>query len=426
MALVPRLRELFYGPQVKPRSKVTSGESKREDIWSFLKEDDRDYKHMKELGDIYRRGGPVSQAIRIKANFVFSNGFRIEGDSEDLNQLVEDKMDELGLDIVGPQAIIDAQVYGDCFHELVRGKGMGESNILGMVPRSPETFRIDHDEYGVVSGFTQVIRKETFDQDPEEIPFRMDELFHFSLDNLGGSVYGTSLIDQAWNDIQWDAEIARSTAEAIKRHGYPRFQVKVGQEGEEVSETIMRMIDAQFREINSKQEFVTTRDVDIINIDQLGQSNIKAYGEWSTMRLCTALGVPEELMGLGRGSTEATANVKLRAFYDDISTLQRRFARAFTKQVIDQLTPRAGMCKLVFNEVNPKDQAAIAEWLAKVMGATPVDPFAVVPRKFAQDLLGIVESDWDEDDWVDQPNDEDLDLNPIVESPADKLDKEDR
>lgn len=423
MALVPRLRDLLLGPKASPKSKVAAGDKDPLSIWLNGAED-RDFKHMKELGDVYRRGGPVSQAIRVKANFVFSNGYRIEGEFEEINDMIEERLDELSLEIVGPQAIIDAQVYGDCFHELARGSGAMSGRIVAQVPRSPETFRIDHDEHGIIERYVQVLKKKNAALgDDEEIPFKLDEVFHFSLENLGGSVYGTSLIDQAWNDIHWDAEIAKSTAEAIKRHGYPRFQIRVGGEGEDVPEKTLRQIDAQFRNLNSKQEFVTTRDVEIANIDQIGQGNSKLYGEWATMRLCTALGVPEELMGLGRGSTEATANVKLRAFYDDISALQKRFARAFNQQVIDQLTPKPGMCKLVFNEVNPKDQAAIAEWLAKMMAATPIDPFAIVPRKYAQDLLGIVESDWDEDDYVGEPNDDigASEDDPEESSDADKI-----
>jgi len=397
---------MLLGPKVKPRSKVSSAEQDRYDFWNADKNKGRDFEHMKELGDIYRRGGPVSQAIRTKANFVFSNGYRIEGESEDINKMIEDKLESLEIDIVGPQAIIDAQVYGDCFHELAKGMGEGAGSIVAQVPRSPETFRIDHDEHGMISGYTQVLRRKSILGEDEEIPFRPADIFHFTIDNLGGSVYGTSIIDQAWNDIHWDAEIAKATADAIKRHGNSRFHIQVGQEGEDVPEDTMRKIDAQFRNLNSKQEFVTTRDVDIINIDQQGQGNVKVYGEWSMTRLCAALGIPEELLGLGRGSTEATANVKLRAFYDDISALQKRFARAYNQQVIDRITPRPGMAKLVFNEVNPKDQAAIAAWLAQIMAATPIDPFAIVPRKYAQDLLGVVESDWDEDDYVDAPADD--------------------
>jgi len=111
-------------------------------------------------------------------------------------------------------------------------------------------------------------------------------------------------------------------------------------------------------------------------------------------------------LGLGRGSTEATANVKLRAFYDKIGSIQKKLAMAYTKQVIDKITPRPGMCKLIFNDVNPEDEAKLAAWMAQIMAATPMDPFAVIPRAFVQDRLGVQESDWDEDDYVEEPNEE--------------------
>ena len=401
MAIIPQLRALLYGDVPKPKSQIVSNDESPYDFWN-LKGDSRDYDHLIKLGKIYRRGGPVSEAIRTHANLVFSNGFRVEGDDEELNQEVEEALDRMGFELTGPQAVIDALVYGDAFHEIGYGQGSKAEVPVMLFPRNPESFRIEADDYGQISGYAQVIKRDLLNQ--EEIPLDVKRIFHLSLENLGGSVYGLSLIDSAYNDIVWDAQICEATAQAIKRHGFPRFHVKVGMEGEDVDETTMRKIDSQFKNLNSKQEFVTSHDIEISNIDQLGQTNAKLYGEWSTMRLCTALGIPEELLGLGRGSTEATANVKLRAFYDKISTIQKKVARAFTNQVIDNITRVPGKCRLVFNEVNPEDEAKLAEWIAKVMGATPIDPFAVLPRKFIQDKFGVVETEWDEDDWVDEPN----------------------
>lgn len=402
MAVIPRFRALLYGNESKPKSKVVFNDESPNDIFNF-NGDNRDYDHLIKLGKIYRRGGPVSEAIRTYANLVFSNGFRIEGDDEALNEEVEEALDNMGFEITGPQAIIDALVYGDAFHEIGFGQGSKADVPVMLFPRNPESFRIEADDYGQISGYTQVIRRETLGQQ-EEIPLERERIFHLSLDNLGGSVYGMSLIDSAWNDILWDAQICESTAQAIKRHGYPRFHVKVGMEGEDIDVETMRKIDSQFKNLNSKQEFVTSHDIEISNIDQMGQTNAKLYGEWSTMRLCTALGIPEELLGLGRGSTEATANVKLRAFYDKISAIQKKVARAFTQQVIDNITKAPGRCRIVFNEVNPEDEAKLAEWMAKIMSATPVDPFAVLPRAFVQDKFGVVETEWDENDFVDDPN----------------------
>lgn len=403
MPIIPQIRSLLYGPVPKARSQVVSNDESPSDLFNF-KGDDRDYEHLIKLGKIYKRGGPVSEAIRTYANLVFSNGFRVEGEDSGLNDGIEEALDDMGLEITGPSVIIDALVYGDAFHEIGYGQGSKKDIPVVLFPRNPESFRIDADKYGKVSSYTQVIKRDLGND--EEIPLGVDSVFHFSIENLGGSVYGISLIDSAYNDILWDAMISESTAQAIKRHGFPRFHVKVGQSGEDVPEATMRMIDAQFKNLISKQEFVTTADVEISNIDQMGQTNAKLYGEWSTMRLCTALGIPEELLGLGRGSTEATANVKLRAFYDKISSIQKKFARAFTQQVIDKMTGAPGKCRLVFNEVNPDDEAKLAAWMAQLMSATPVDPFAVLPRKFVQDRLGVIEDDWDEDDFVDDPNDE--------------------
>lgn len=403
MAIVPRIRSLLYGDARRPKSQVVTNDENKKDYWG-LNDDGRDYDHLILLGRIYKRGGPVSEAIRTYANLVFSNGFRIEGEDESMNGSVEDALDAIGLEIAGPQAIIDALVYGDAFHELCMGMGSKADSIVAQVPRNPESFRIDADKFGAISSFTQVI--DVGFNRKEEIPLSPRTVFHYTVENLGGSPYGLSLIDSALNDIKWDAMISESTAQAIKRHGFPRMQVKVGQPGEDVPTETMNRLDSQFKNLNAKQEFITTADVEILNVDQMGQTNAKLYGEWSTMRLCTSLGIPEELLGLGRGSTEATANVKLRAFYDKISSIQKRFARAYTQQVIDQLTSAPGMCRLVFNEVNPDDQGRIADWISKIVGATPEDRFAIIPRKAAQDMLGIVETDWDEDDWIDSPNEE--------------------
>jgi len=404
LAIIPQLRSFLYGNVPKPKSQVVSNEESPSDFWN-LKGDNRDYNHLIKLGKIYRRGGPVSEAIRTYANLVFSNGFRVEGDDEELNQEVEEALDMMGFEIIGPQLVIDALIYGDAFHEIGFGQGSKSDIPVALFPRNPESFRIDADEYGLISSFTQVIGSE-LTGNRREIPLDINRVLHFSIENVGGSVYGISLIDAAYNDILFDATISEATAQAIKRHGFPRFHVRVGMEGEDIDEAIMRRVASQFKNLNSKQEFVTSHDIEIQNIDQMGQTNAKLYGEWSTMRLCTALGIPEELLGLGRGSTEATANVKLRAFYDKISSIQKKLARAFTQQVIDQITKAPGKCKLVFNEVNPEDEAKLAAWMAQMMSATPIDPFSVLPRRFVQDRLGVKESDWDEDDWIDSPNDE--------------------
>ncbi|HOK28746.1 MAG TPA: hypothetical protein PLI21_06940, partial [Methanomassiliicoccaceae archaeon] len=50
-----------------------------------------------------------------------------------------------------------------------------------------------------------------------------------------------------------------------------------------------------------------------------------------------------------------------------------------------------------------------ASWMAQIMAATPTDPFAVLPKKFIQDRLGVKESEADEDD---EPLSDDMVIGP--------------
>ena len=79
MAIIPRVRNFLYGPVPRPKTQVVSSERESYDYWG-MKAPGRDLKLLKEYGAIFRRGGPVSEAIRTYANIVFSNGYRIEGE----------------------------------------------------------------------------------------------------------------------------------------------------------------------------------------------------------------------------------------------------------------------------------------------------------------------------------------------------------
>ena len=155
----------------------------------------------------------------------------------------------------------------------------------------------------------------------------------------------------------------------------------------------------------------TCADVTITNIDSQGVPRIKLYADWSMERMCSALGVPEEMMGLGRGSTEATANVRLQAFYDKIGTLQKRFARQWNSQILDPWSKatggKAGDAKLVFNDVSPIDEGMIADLVQKLTAASgSVDPFQIVTPEWCRKRLGISEEEFqkwrDEQDKIDE------------------------
>jgi hypothetical protein len=331
---------------------------------------------------MYEQGGMVGEAIDAYPLFAWTNGYALEGDAGASTDMVQEFLDGVELETLGHQLIVDALVIpadggsGKGYAEIVWNRAGNQ--IVGLQYRPAETFTEILDPRGKVITYRQTIMRDnskiTVDLPPE---------------NMLVIDLHMPLIKRAFKDIQVDAAIADATATSIQRHGYPRYHVKLGQPGEAVSLQALRDHGRQFEDLKPNMEWTTTQDVAIDNIDKEGISQALNYTNWSVQRLSAALGVPEEMLGLGRGSTEATANVRLESFYDKIGSIQFRFAQALNKQVIDQLTGKEGSVWLKFNDVSPEDEMRKAEFLAKIIQATPVDPWSIITPEYAREYLGI-------------------------------------
>jgi hypothetical protein len=135
-----------------------------------------------------------------------------------------------------------------------------------------------------------------------------------------------------------------------------------------------------------KNDWITGPDVSITPVDST-LSNLETYSNITLQRVAAAFGIPDELLGLGRGTTEATATVRIRAFHGIITTIQNIVARTYTQAVIDRITGVPGAVWLEFNEVSPDDKVKEAQWMAALR--TGMDPDAVVPADWAREHLGI-------------------------------------
>jgi hypothetical protein len=195
-----------------------------------------------------------------------------------------------------------------------------------------------------------------------------------------------------------DTAIADGTAKSIQRHGFPRYHITVGASGETTEQTLIDDIAKMFDDLKPQHEMATCADVKIENIDTQGVQNTKLYSEWSTQRVTAAFGVPEEMLGLGRGVL--TGQIRQQEFYDKIGTLQKRFARQWNVQILDKWAEgtggKAGDAKLVFNDVSPIDEALTADLIQKLTSFS-LDPNLVVSPQWCRKRLGISEDEYQKD-----------------------------
>lgn len=378
--LTSLVRLLQAPPAQKPKTYPgKSGGTAPTDNFGKRNDDLVRYRH------VYEQGGYISQGIDAYPLMMFSAGYRLEGPrAKEAEQL----HDDLDFETVAWKLVVDALVVKIGMGEIQPGLDAKVFPIAKLDHRYPETFEEVKDDFGVLLGYKQTTGqkygiKRVVDITPENM-FRLD--------------LGMPLISRAIDDIDRDTDIAAGTAISIKRHGYPRWHITVGATGDAPQQSLIDGIATQFENLKPQHEMATCPDVKIENLDNQGVQNAKLYNEWATQRVTAAIGVPEEMLGLGRGVL--TGEIRQQEFYDRIGTLQKRFARQWNTQILDRWATetggKKGDAKLVFNDVSPIDENLNAELIQKLTGYS-LDPNLIVSPQWCRKRLGISEEEYQKD-----------------------------
>jgi hypothetical protein len=378
VTLRQRLRQLVAGASAQPAPKAAVSGGEKQDLFRARA---RDSATLARNAAIYESGGIVTQAIKAPGRAIISNGWRLEGEDRAVQQ-VQESLDNMDFETLVSMLVDYAYVQGNGIAEIVPLRGGGTTAQL----RDPAVVRVRQDSLGNISGYLFTVG----DMSDRGVLLAPEEVIDLVLDPVPNSPYGRALVSTAIDEILRDAKTNEGLAKAIERHGWPKLHIQVGQPGEVIAKDDLLSIEKEFRNLSAKNDFVTPRDVDIGAIDTAGITGAADLDNIFLMRLCTALGVPPEVIGLdAKGSTEATATVRFKAWYDRVRSLQHVVATTLSRQLCDRITGRPGACWLVFNDPSPEDVAKKAEWITKVMMATPLDPFAVLPQEWVQEQFGI-------------------------------------
>jgi hypothetical protein len=366
----------------------------------------RDAERLQKWDTIYRQGGIAAQCVDAYSYYILSNGYRIEGENEGLRKKVEDFCKSANVNRALRAYITDSCVFGRPFIEKLYGRGGKGNEIVGLKPIDPKTMKCNMDLKGNILSYTQIV---TIENKEYAVQFSKDEIWSDTLFPISGEPYGASLIGRAFDDIMHDCKIAESTAEAILRHGFPKYHIQVGMEGEDIDPKILQGLDKEFAQLKGKSEIATVHDVNITNLDKDGLPDLKDIAAWATSRMCVSMGIPEICLGIGEGSTEASAKIIMRMLYDRVSYLQKDIEYTFNRDITDEVSGQPGAVWLKFNDANPTDEDEIATWISKIMAMSQMDPTWIIPKKFIQDKLGI------NPDLYPDDEDEKYGLNPAFE-----------
>ena len=210
-----------------------------------------------------------------------------------------------------------------------------------------------------------------------------------TINPIPGEIFGHSIIGRAWDDIMRDVDMIESLTKAIHRHGTPKQQWDIGTPEFPAIQADVDSTQAMIKKIHADTDFVTTA-TKINMLDTSGLTGAQEFSNITLQRLAMALGVPEEMVGLGAGrgsGSAATSNVRVRAFMDKISSIQEIVARTYSRFVVDRITGEPGAVWIEFNDPSPDDEAAKATWIAALRQG--MNPDAICPADWCREQFGI-------------------------------------
>lgn len=334
----------------------------------------RDLARVKRNREMYEAGGPHTRLIDIRAVMTFGVGVDFAAtdrrDPDADASMVEEWLHNNfpSRDNLMRNLAVDAYVGRTAFLEIVETRGGGFSHVQLV---EPHTIDAEADHYGKVHRWIQTVTDPSGGRD-QKIPIPKRYIVPFKLSGHPRQVHGLSLIEQNEREITQYAQNQESIQQALTRHGWPKYHVKVGRKGgPTVSDQVLRLVRNRFRNSDSKTNWITGADIAVDMVDTQGDFKIQQVTERDLGTLAFLFGVPLEIANIGGDGlgTGYPARVRLSAFEQYARSEQRQVGATFVDEVVrpvlDRYSPFDASrydISLVWGDVI-NDQVTTAEWL---------------------------------------------------------------
>jgi hypothetical protein len=332
----------------------------------------RSQKKLKTYLDVYQTENVVFASIQITAYNTVMVGYSIESDNPQAKYAVETFCRRIHLKKSLLEACKNALVFGDAYLEKRRQK---DGTVTQLFPVDPQTMVIDVDQFGRIVSYHQEMNGQ------KGPTLRPTDILHFRFFEIPSSPYGLSLIEPNLRVIERKKVADESISNALIRHGTGKLLVKVGtkEDGQIPPDETMDEIKDSLEDLNESNEIIVPWMIDVSTIDEKGIQGVDEYYSYFLSQLVTGLMCPEEALGLGKGTTEATAKTKailwermLKAYQYYISeVLEQDLFNEYlqAKGFIDQQTQEPIYTSITFDSVTEEDEAMRAKWLGNLIGA---------------------------------------------------------
>lgn len=246
----------------------------------------------------------LNKAINLKALHTISPWFVVE--PSELNEDFQKWASQISLKLKLNNLLVNRSVYGYAFAEIIKNR-KGDTIDIELI--DPKTIMVKINEDGEITEYGQAKPN----QPTPEITFKPEEIIHFDGIKLAGDIFGLGDIEPLYTTVETWLNTQDGIANYMYRHGFPKYHVSA--KGDNVPEDTLKEIRDEFQTMSNRNEFVTSGDVEIKSIDASdSRVDVVAYQNMGIDLLCSSLGIPKLLMGLGQDVNRATGSLMLESW----------------------------------------------------------------------------------------------------------------
>lgn len=367
-------RNKYLNDDGTPKTVIATGSTRQFNLTPSV----RNRTTLDKFWTYYNKEGTVWAAINSIAFNTVMVGYTIQSNNPEAKKLIHDFTKRVDLETHLLNNVIYALVLGDAFLEIIYKKNSKDISRLKDI--DPRTMTINYNKYGEVQNYQQVINGQKLP------PIEKDYICHIKLFSRADSPYGISMIEPSKDTIDRKVRTDEALSNAIIRHGTAKYVATIGtpEERQIPPKEVLEDIQSKLQYINEKNEFIVPWNVKIDTIDEKGIQGVEEYFNYFQSQVVLGLLCPEEALGLGRGSTEATSRVKAILFERMIRAFQIKIARIVEHDIFNKVLVANGFpensVELVFNSVTEEDEALKAKWMGNLLrgfAKSEIKPFTI-------------------------------------------------
>ena len=281
----------------------------------------------------YKQVPIIFGAINKTVDFALGPGFYVDSTNKAVIKKINNFMEDMNFEIFLRIVVRNMLIYGNAFVEIV-GKGKTIDNIIVL---DPKYMFVKRDKHGILLGYTQYRGKN------QPINFNSDEIAHFSYNQIGDEIYGTSILRPLLGGkvslLTQFLEMEDAMKTLVKRRANAPIHAKIGSDQYPPTSTDVENAADELVDLGNKNEIVTSYLVELDTLNFRSRlMDIDPYIQHYENSIIYGLEVPAVL--LGRANVpEGLANVQMDAFERRIKSLQSFLEQTIEEKIFKKMFP---------------------------------------------------------------------------------------